>query len=280
MIPPIHSHPVQPPFLDNTPPTPLILSKPKISSPEHFAITFARAMDGVHEAAQTTAKNLLALMRNSTEEFKSNLLKSSEAIERHAKAAASLDTWEQLGDLAEYILSTISMALGGTLLMASEPILGGCLIAFGALGIFNKLADRVGIWDAIANQLTSDREQKEWIAQTLPTAIGITCTIANALGTGFFGSLAFGSGQVAFFNQFRNVTSGVLNLGVATNKSHREIEKATMDWTQDNNDVIQNTLDTNQELVMRVLSTIQEVARKSHSVVSSDSAILGRIVRA
>lgn len=167
--------------------------------------------------------------------------------QRMEKMKESLDKiaanhwWSLFEKATSSLVSAVSFALGiATLGGGGSLVIGGVLVISGIGPIASLICTELGVWDAVADQLAhDDEERRNLIKMAIPTGIGITCGAISLFG----GSVAPQLGRDAFLGVYKQGVSMFVSTLNAASTFGNGLSSADLIETQGELTIIKAALD-------------------------------------
>lgn len=168
------------------------LFRPKLQEPQQNPLI---GVIDAHFRTEKLAQRQTALFSLGAKELQTCVeeldREKTEAIEKHAKANETRDTWSVFSTVIRYIGSAATIVLASTVGITTGP--GALLLAAGGLGLINNILQDTQSWNAIAGWFTKSQELQLAIAQKIEVGM-----LLLSLGLGLAGGvLAYQSGALS-----------------------------------------------------------------------------------
>lgn len=268
-------------------------SKVRIPTVEEYAAAskdfnsaeFCQVISGLYEASKQEIANFGDIVQKSTEELKELEKEYLNALSSAAKTYSEKTFWDTLSHIAQYIFNTVAMIFGVAMVSTGAlTFVGGMLIAGGFLGFTNQAFIDLGGWNWLSKQMAQDVENQKKIEEYLSVAIGIFCTIIQAIAAGYllYGPVAFASGSTAmwlqragvYYQALRTITEGIMRFEQAKIRSMSIKDQAAMNRKQEMQFLLITHMETHQKVLENALSVVARLVKDSHIVLQRQASLL------
>ena len=154
-----------------------------------------------------------------------------EMFRQRVETMESKQSWSIFETVVQYIASSSSFMIG-IALWETAPVAGAFLLAAGGLGLLNRAASDLGLWQLLASQFTASFDLQIKIASQIDTYslyLSTALSISGSIGLYHAGALNFLT--YAGRNKVLQKCLGIIGYASGFIQVITRLELAKMDWT-------------------------------------------------
>ena len=253
--------------------------RPQLEMPKRHYMLDLLDLHREVEGAVTKELSIFKTQSNSDLKAIENLEKEkSEALRKNAEDAASRNNWSVIGNIAQYLTASSSIAIGASL----SGGWGSLLIASGVVGLGNRVVrDTVG-WQTVASWFTKSVENQKRLVQQIEMgflAVELGTGLAGGLGACATGSFSAIAADITRLGAAKKISSTLQAAGIGF-KLTSQFSKTFFDQKVNDLQVRMRVLDAQAERVRMemnqqvtgargMIDTAQEIGREMHKAIAA-----------